>query len=92
MSELLARFNTGELIFLLILVGSFLCALVAILAGVWLKARQLELDAALKRDMLQRGMSSDEIRAVIEAGSRGKQTAAILHAMQGRSVDQAVPS
>jgi hypothetical protein len=80
-SEIVSRLNNGELLFLVILMGGFLLILVGILASAWLKARQLEVDAALKKDMLTRGMSSDEIRTVIEAGSRGKQTAAILHAM-----------
>ncbi|HLN33480.1 MAG TPA: hypothetical protein VK395_37480 [Gemmataceae bacterium] len=38
------------------------------------KSRQAELDASLKHDMLQRGMSADDIVRVLEAGSgrRGK--------------------
>jgi hypothetical protein len=37
-----------------------------------LRARQAELDAALKQDMLQRGMTAEEIRIVIEASPRRK--------------------
>jgi len=48
----------------------------------------LEIDAALKKEMLSRGMPAEEIRAVIEAGSRGRQTAAILHAMARKSSDE----
>jgi hypothetical protein len=36
------------------------------------RSRQAELDASLKHEMLQRGMSAEEIRTVIEASSRGK--------------------
>jgi len=38
------------------------------------KSRQAELDASLKHDMLQRGMSADDIVRVLEAnsGRRGK--------------------
>jgi hypothetical protein len=36
------------------------------------RVRQAELEANLKQDMLQRGMSAEEIRMVIEATSRGK--------------------
>jgi hypothetical protein len=36
------------------------------------RVRQAELEASLKQDMLQRGMSAEEIRTVIEATSRGK--------------------
>lgn len=86
---LLDRFNNGELLFLFILVSGLVCAVLGIVAGTWLKARQLEIDAALKKEMLSRGMSAEEIQAVIEAGSRGKQTAAILQAMSGRTPEEA---
>jgi hypothetical protein len=36
------------------------------------RVREAELEASLKQDMLQRGMSAEEIRMVIEATSRGK--------------------
>jgi hypothetical protein len=35
--------------------------------GAWLKHRQKELDADLKREMIERGMSADEIVRVLEA-------------------------
>ena len=34
------------------------------------RVRQAELEAGLKQDMLQRGMSAEEIRIVIEASAR----------------------
>jgi len=36
------------------------------------RVRQAELEASLKQDMLQRGMSAEEIKMVIEATSRRK--------------------
>jgi hypothetical protein len=36
------------------------------------KVRQAELEAGLKHEMLQRGMSAEEIRTVIEASGRPK--------------------
>jgi hypothetical protein len=38
----------------------------------WSSVRRAEIDAALKQDMLQRGMSADEIRTVLEASSQGR--------------------
>ena len=35
----------------------------------WQKTRRAEIDASLKQDMLQRGMSAGDIRAVLEATS-----------------------
>jgi hypothetical protein len=40
------------------------------------KVRQAELDAQLKHEMLERGMSADEIRTVLEASSAGARSAA----------------
>jgi hypothetical protein len=37
------------------------------------RVREAELDATLKQEMLQRGMSAEEIRMVIEARSRRKE-------------------
>jgi hypothetical protein len=46
----------------LTVVGSFL-------AHYWYKIRREEIRAALKQNMLDRGMSAYEIRTIIEAGS-----------------------
>lgn len=40
--------------------------------GYLVKVRRAELEASLKQDMLQRGMSAEEIRTVIEASTYGK--------------------
>jgi hypothetical protein len=69
MLELLSRFDSGELIGLVAVVGAFLCGLPAVVMGIWLAIRQTETAAALKQDMLNRGMSAEEIRIVLEAGS-----------------------
>jgi hypothetical protein len=45
-----------------------------------LRVRQAELEASLKQEMLQRGMSAEEIRVIIEAtGRRGKRLRAEAH-------------
>ena len=38
----------------------------------WWKIRQSELDASLKQEMLQRGMSAEEIQLVLTASSAAK--------------------
>jgi hypothetical protein len=72
--EFLAKFNGGELIGFVAVAGGILiglvCGLAGILTGCWEKIRRTEIAAALKRDMLNRGMSAEEIRTVIEAGSK----------------------
>jgi hypothetical protein len=40
------------------------------ITGYLIKTRQAELDAALKQEMLQRGMSAEEIQMVLAASSK----------------------
>jgi hypothetical protein len=79
MMELLSKFDSGELLGLIIvgiaIIGGFLCGIIGIIAGVWQKVRQAEIAAALKRDMLNRGMSAEEIRTVLEAGTKASRRA-----------------
>lgn len=70
MMDLLSKFDAGELIGLVAVGGGLLCAIVAIVAGTWQKVRRAEIAAALKHDMLSRGMSADDIRTVLDAGSK----------------------
>jgi hypothetical protein len=42
------------------------------LANEWRKARVAEQNAVLKREMIERGFTADEIERVIAAGSKGK--------------------
>jgi hypothetical protein len=68
--EFLAKFNAGELIGLVAVAGGLLVGLVAVVMGCWENIRRAELTATLKRDMLNRGMSADEIRTVMDAGTK----------------------
>jgi hypothetical protein len=66
MNEFLSRFDTGLLVPLFAIAGSFLIAGISIAARSWQKSREIE----LKQDMLNRGMSAEEIKMVLEAGSK----------------------
>lgn len=70
MSELFSRFHPGDFIGLVAVGGGLLCGIIAILAGVWHKIRTTEIEVALKQDMLNRGLSAEEIRTVIDAGTK----------------------
>jgi hypothetical protein len=50
--------------------GLLIPMLAIVLKDYLLRVREAELDANLKQEMLQRGMSAEEIRMVIEARSR----------------------
>ncbi len=55
------------LVLLLLLIGT----LTIFLAIQWRKIRLAEMEAVLKQDMLNRGMSADEIRTVLETSMAG---------------------
>jgi hypothetical protein len=69
MTDLLSRFDSEQLIGLVAVSGGLLCGIIAIIGGFWLQLRKAEIGAALKQDMLNRGMSADEIRTVLDAGT-----------------------
>lgn len=48
-----------------------LCVAIVFVSDYLRKTHQAEIDAALKQDMLSRGMSAEEIRTVLEASSDG---------------------
>jgi hypothetical protein len=73
MYELLAKIEPGQLIGLVAVVGGLVCGIVGIVMGVGLEIRRAELAAGLKKDMLERGMSAEEIRIVMEAGSKNSE-------------------
>jgi hypothetical protein len=73
MYELLFKMEPGQLIGLVAVVGGLVCGLVAIVMGVGLEIRRVELAAALKKDMLERGMTAEEIRIIMEAGSKNSE-------------------
>lgn len=70
MYELVPRMAPGELIGLVAVAGWLLIGLVAVVMGIWLGLRRAEMTFALKKDMLDRGMTPEEIRIVMEAGSK----------------------
>jgi hypothetical protein len=79
MTDLLSRLNGGEIIAFVAVAGGLLCGITAIIAGCWQRVRRAEMATALKQDMLNRGMSADEIRTVLEAGSRRSQRPSSSH-------------
>lgn len=52
--------------------GSLLVAAIAIGASAWRKVRIVELEIGLKREMLDRGMSAEEIERVLQATVAGR--------------------
>jgi hypothetical protein len=70
MVELLSKFDAGELIAVIAIVGGLICGTIVMIGDYWYKIRKAELQAKLKQEMLERGMSADEMRDVLEVGTK----------------------
>jgi hypothetical protein len=77
MFEWLSQQSAGQLIGLTAVVMGPLIAISAVIAGAWARVRRAEVlarvaesDAVLKQQMIERGMSADEIVRVLEAGQK----------------------
>jgi hypothetical protein len=66
--ELLALFGRDMAFILVLVVFNALVGLAFFIVIQWRKIRQAEIQAALKHDMLERGMSAEQIKLVLEAG------------------------
>jgi hypothetical protein len=70
MLDFLSRFNSGEIIALVAIVGGLLVGPIIVVLNNWHEMRKTEMLNQLKQEMLDRGMSADEIRTVLEAGAK----------------------
>jgi hypothetical protein len=65
MSDLLQRFSPSEFILLVAVIGLIICILVGLILS-YVKAKQrLRLEAELKKEMIQKGLSSEEINRIL---------------------------
>jgi hypothetical protein len=73
METLVNRLPSGEIFALLVvltgLVVGLIIAVTAIIVSNWRRVRQLDIEGTLKQDMLQRGMSAEDIERVIRASA-----------------------
>ena len=72
MGDFITQIGFGPFIALVSVVGGLLIPLAAIIGGLTYKCRKLQVEAALKQQMIERGMSADEIKEVIGACRSGK--------------------
>jgi hypothetical protein len=67
MEDLLSRLHSDDVTGIVIFVLTFLAGMIVWLTLQWRLHRRTELEAALKQDMLNRGMSAEEIERVMRA-------------------------
>jgi len=84
MADWISQQSAGSLVALVAVTGGLLVALVSIVGGLWTNvrhteylARKTEWEVTLKRDMVARGMSAEEIERVMKssAGAAGAEAA-----------------
>jgi hypothetical protein len=68
MGDFITQIGFGPFIALVAVVGGLLIPLVAIVGGLMYKDRKVQVESALKQQMIERGMSADEIKEVLGAG------------------------
>ena len=77
---------------LIVVVLALLIPIIGIVFGITthylVRVREAELEASLKQNMLERGMTAEEIRMVIEATSRGKGKTSVPDSAIGQSMRQ----
>lgn len=69
---------SDNLIMLLMMGGLVLVAVIALIGGIWHSFRKTEIEGCLKRDMIERGMSADEIERVLAAKMGPPKTPAVV--------------
>ena len=69
MNEIFSKLDHGELIGFTAVAGSMLCGIIAIIGGYVMEMRKSSLNANLKQAMLERGMSAEEIKLVMDSGA-----------------------
>jgi hypothetical protein len=72
MLEFVSEIGSDNFIGLVAVVGGLLIPLVAIIGACTYKHRRLSVEAALKQQMIERGMSADEIKEVLQASMSDK--------------------
>ena len=71
MNEFLSMLNGGQLIGLIAVVLGPIAVIITVIASQWRRVRIAELEATLKQQMLDKGMSAAEIEQVMRSGNDG---------------------
>jgi len=74
MEDLLSRLKSNDVVAIVAYASAFLAGIIIWLTLQWRLHRRTEMEAALKQDMLNRGMSAGEIERVMRAPLSGAPT------------------
>jgi hypothetical protein len=70
MAEFLSYIDSHNIVQLVALLLTAICGIVVGVVAIWLGYRKSELTIQLKQDMVNRGMSAEEIKMVLEAAPK----------------------
>ncbi|HZZ29670.1 MAG TPA: hypothetical protein VFE46_16855 [Pirellulales bacterium] len=70
MHEIFSKLNGEDLGMMIMILAAFFIALTAIVGGCVVKVIKSNNQTKLKQNMLEHGMSADEIKAVLDAGKK----------------------
>jgi hypothetical protein len=87
MFDFLDKLNGGEIIGFSSVVGGLLVAIIAVVAMQWRRVRIAEIEASLKQQMLDKGMTAAEIETVMKASQQPAGSAS--HSTGIEAVDRA---
>jgi hypothetical protein len=76
--------HLGVLVALVSIVGAILMIVLVVASVQWRKVRIADIEATLKMQMLEQGMSAADIQAVLDAGRRKRKGWRELHREFGR--------
>jgi hypothetical protein len=85
MGEILAKLGNGNIFWLTVVGGAVLYGVVATVTQAWRRVRVTEIEAALKQQMLDRGMSADDIVQVMRVRSNNAPNTEAATADDGRN-------
>jgi hypothetical protein len=64
-----SRLTSNHLVTIFLVMAAMIAGVIVSALSIWGKVRRAQIAANLKLDMLERGMSAEEIRAVVDAGA-----------------------
>ncbi len=75
MSEFIAGLGKGNIFWLLVIGGGVIYGVVYCIVQSWRRVRITEIEATLKQQMLDRGMTAEDIERIMRASSRRAESA-----------------
>ena len=67
--DLASRLTSNHLVTIFLFLAAMVAGVIIAAFSIWGKVRRAQIAANLKLDMLERGMTAEEIKAIVDAGA-----------------------